>query len=189
MWKDSYPPVYNLPLNTRRPQWGFPWSLLFSEQIQFPQSFTIGEVLQPFDLPHGSSRPTLKSQYLSYFGDPRLGCSTPAETSQGRVEWDDHLPRPAGHISFEEAKDIVELVGCKHTLPVHVQHFVHQDSEGPFGWYPFFLLDQLFHYANLHRLHSVQLSRLLTKKLKSTGLKTEAWGTSVVTDLYLDIPL
>lgn len=67
-------------------------SLVQAEQIQFPQSFIIGEVLEPFDLPHGSSGLTLKAQCLSYVGGPRLGHSTPNGAFMRAVRGDSLLP-------------------------------------------------------------------------------------------------
>ena len=69
-------------------------SLVQAEQIHFPQSFIIGEVLEPFDLPHGSSGLTLKAQCLSYAGGPRLGHSTPDEASQGQSRMGQSSPSP-----------------------------------------------------------------------------------------------
>jgi len=44
---------------------------------------------------------------------------------KSRVKGKNHLPRPDGHDSFYAAQDIVGFVGCKNTLPVHVQFFNH----------------------------------------------------------------
>ncbi|KAK4805635.1 hypothetical protein QYF61_009861 [Mycteria americana] len=48
---------------------------------------------------------------------------------QSRAEGQNQLPHPAGHASFDAAhqkKDTVGFLGCEHTLPAHVQLFIHQ---------------------------------------------------------------
>jgi len=41
---------------------------------------------------------------------------------QSGVEGQNHLPRPAGHASFDAAQDTVSLLGCEHTLLSHDQY-------------------------------------------------------------------
>ena len=38
-----------------------------------------------------------------------------------RAEWQNHLPQPAGHASFDAAQDMVGFLGCRHTLLGHVE--------------------------------------------------------------------
>ncbi|PKU35584.1 nipped-bhypothetical protein [Limosa lapponica baueri] len=45
------------------------------------------------------------------------------------VEGQNHLPLPAGHASSDAAQDAVRSLGCKWTLPAHVQLFIHQYPE------------------------------------------------------------
>ncbi|KAK4823355.1 hypothetical protein QYF61_001703 [Mycteria americana] len=47
------------------------------------------------------------------------------------VEGQNHLPRPAGHASFNAARDTIGFQGCKHMLPAHVQFFIHQYPQVP----------------------------------------------------------
>jgi len=53
----------------------------------------------------------------------------------------------------------------------------------PLNGIPSFLLSSV----NLLRVHSIPSSMLLMKMLKSTGPKTDPWGTPLVTSLHLDI--
>ena len=73
-----------------------------------------------------SSGPALTGPYLSCTEDPRGGCSTPGGVSQERIKGENHLPQPAGHASFEAAQDTLGFLGCKRTLPAHVQFLIHQ---------------------------------------------------------------
>jgi len=41
-----------------------------------------------------------------------------------RAEWQNHLPRPAGHASFDAAQDMVGFLGCERTLSAHAQLFI-----------------------------------------------------------------
>ncbi|KAK4816278.1 hypothetical protein QYF61_014350 [Mycteria americana] len=43
---------------------------------------------------------------------------------QSGVEGENHLPRPAGHASFDAAQDNIGFLGCKHTLPARIQIFI-----------------------------------------------------------------
>lgn len=44
---------------------------------------------------------------------PDLDVVLQLRSHKGRVGWDDHLPHPAGHVSFEAVKDIVGLLGLQ----------------------------------------------------------------------------
>jgi len=44
---------------------------------------------------------------------------------QSRAEGQNPLPRPAGHTPFDAAQGMVGLLGCKRTLPAHVQLFIY----------------------------------------------------------------
>ncbi|KAK4824943.1 hypothetical protein QYF61_021631, partial [Mycteria americana] len=57
---------------------------------------------------------------------PELDTVLQVGSHQSRAEGQNHLPRPAGHASFDAAQDAVGLLGCKHTLLSHVQLFIHQ---------------------------------------------------------------
>ena len=42
------------------------------------------------------------------------------------VKGQNHLPRPAGHTSLDAAQDTVGFLGCKHTLPAHIELLIRQ---------------------------------------------------------------
>ena len=46
-----------------------------------------------------------------------------------RVEGDNYLPLPAGHPSSDGTQNTIGLLGCKHTLLVHVKFFVSQNPQ------------------------------------------------------------
>jgi len=48
---------------------------------------------------------------------------------ESRIEGQNHLPWPAGHSSLDTTQDTTGLLGCKHTLPAHVESFINQDSQ------------------------------------------------------------
>ena len=52
---------------------------------------------------------------------------------QFRIEWQDHLPHPAGHTSFDAAQGTVDFLACKGTSLAHVQRVIHQYSQLIFG--------------------------------------------------------
>ncbi|KAK4817103.1 hypothetical protein QYF61_027966 [Mycteria americana] len=60
---------------------------------------------------------------------PDLDAVLQVGSHQSRAEGQNHLPRPAGHASFDAAQDTVGLLGCKHTLSAHVQLFIHHYSQ------------------------------------------------------------
>ncbi|GAB0180669.1 cAMP-dependent protein kinase inhibitor alpha [Grus japonensis] len=63
---------------------------------------------------------------------PELDVVLQVGSHESRIEGQNHLPRPAGHASFHAAQDTIGFLGCKCTLPAHVQLFVYQ--------YPYVLL-------------------------------------------------
>ncbi|KAK4806151.1 hypothetical protein QYF61_001078 [Mycteria americana] len=100
--------------------------LCFSLQLNFTEGRQ--EVFQPSD--HFRGPPLDPLQQVHVFlvlGTPELEAVLQVGGShQSRVEGQNHLPRPAGHASFDAAQDTVGLLGCEHTLLAHVQLFVHQ---------------------------------------------------------------
>jgi len=64
---------------------------------------------------------------------------------QSGTEEQNHLPRSAGHASLVAAQDMVGLLGCKRTLVVHVQLFIHQYPQVLLGRHILILL--LYSYA------------------------------------------
>ncbi|KAK4810711.1 hypothetical protein QYF61_007685 [Mycteria americana] len=102
-------------------------SLLQAEQPQLSQPVLIGEVLQHSD--HFRSPPLDSLQQvhvLLVLRAPELDAVLQVRSYQSRVEGQNHLPRPAGHASFDAAQDTVGLLGCERTLPTHAQLFIHQ---------------------------------------------------------------
>jgi len=61
-----------------------------------------------------SSGLTAAAQYLSCVVGSRTG----------------HFPHPVGHASLE-TQDMVDLLGCKQTLPAHFEPFVNQHPQIP----------------------------------------------------------
>ncbi|KAK4814100.1 hypothetical protein QYF61_008195 [Mycteria americana] len=102
-------------------------SLLQAEQPQLSQPVLVGEVLQPLDHFHGPPLDLLQQLHvLLVLRAPELDAVLQVRSHQSRVEGQNHLPRPAGHASFDAAQDTVGLLGCERTLLAHVQLFVHQ---------------------------------------------------------------
>ncbi|KAK4825882.1 hypothetical protein QYF61_003156 [Mycteria americana] len=90
-----------------------------------------GEVFHPSD--HFCGPPLDPFQQLHVFHvlrTPELDAVLQVESHQSRVEGQNHLPRPAGHASFDADQDTVGLPGCKRTLLAHVQLFIHQYPQG-----------------------------------------------------------
>ncbi|KAK4815138.1 hypothetical protein QYF61_017579 [Mycteria americana] len=98
-----------------------------AEQPQLTQPVLVGEVLQPSDHFHVPPLDPLQQLYvLLVLRAPELDAVPQEKSHQSRAEGQDHLPRPAGHAAFDAAQGTVGLLGCKHTLPPHVQFFIHQ---------------------------------------------------------------
>ena len=57
---------------------------------------------------------------------PELNTVLQVRFHQGRVEWQNHLPWPAGHASVDAAHNMVGLLGCYCLLPALIQFFIHQ---------------------------------------------------------------
>jgi len=58
-----------------------------------------------------------------------MGCRTPGGVSPERSKGQNHLPRPAGHASFDAAEDMVGLLGCERTLPGHTELLINQHPQ------------------------------------------------------------
>ncbi|KAK4829553.1 hypothetical protein QYF61_005222 [Mycteria americana] len=102
-------------------------SLLQAEQPQLSQPGLVGEVLQPSDHLCGPPLDPLQQLHvLPVLRTPGLDAALQVGSQQSGAEGQNHLPPPAGHAAFDAAQDTVGLLGCKHTLSVHVQLFIHQ---------------------------------------------------------------
>ncbi|KAK4816418.1 hypothetical protein QYF61_016854 [Mycteria americana] len=100
---------------------------LDAEQPQLSQSVPTGEVLQPSD--HFCGPPLDPLQQVHVFPvlrAPELDAGLQVGSHQSGVEGQNHLPRPAGYISFDAAQDMAGFLGCEHTLLARVQLFTHQ---------------------------------------------------------------
>jgi len=105
-------------------------SPLLAKQVQFSQSFFIGQVLQPSDYLHGLPLDPLQQLWvLPVLVAPDLDAVLQIGPHESRVEGNNHLSLPAGYSSFDAVQDIVGLPGCKHTLLPHVQLFIHLDPQ------------------------------------------------------------
>ncbi|KAK4823325.1 LOW QUALITY PROTEIN: hypothetical protein QYF61_000927 [Mycteria americana] len=104
-----------------------PRSLLFS-RLNNPNSLSLSlEVLQPLDHFCGPPLDLLQQLHvLLVLRAPELDTVLQVRSHQSRAEAQNHLPRPAGHTSFDAAQDTVGLLGCERTLRTHVQLFIHQ---------------------------------------------------------------
>ncbi|KAK4823530.1 hypothetical protein QYF61_003039 [Mycteria americana] len=102
-------------------------SLLQAEQPQLSQPFFRGEVFHPSD--HFCGPPLDPLQEVHVFPvlrAPELDAVLQVGSDQSRVEGQNHLPRPDGHAALDAAQGTVGILGCEHTLPAHVQLFIHQ---------------------------------------------------------------
>ncbi|KAK4821202.1 hypothetical protein QYF61_015770 [Mycteria americana] len=106
---------------------------LWAEQPHLPQPVLIGEVLQPSGHFHVPPLDLLQQLHvLLVLRAPELDVVLQVRSHQSRAEWQNHLPRPAGHASVDAAQDTVGLLGCERTLLAHVQLFIHQYPQGLF---------------------------------------------------------
>ncbi|KAK4824151.1 hypothetical protein QYF61_011229 [Mycteria americana] len=100
---------------------------LSAEQPQLSQPVLVGEVFQPSDHFHGPPLDLLQQVHVfCVLRAPELDAGLQVGSHQSRAEGQNHLPRPAGHASFDAAQGTVGLLGCEHTLSAHVQLFIHQ---------------------------------------------------------------
>ncbi|KAK4818782.1 hypothetical protein QYF61_019128, partial [Mycteria americana] len=124
-------------------------SLLQAEQPQLSQPVFIGEVLQPSDHFCGPSLDSLQQVHvLLMLGAPEQDAVLQVGSHESRVEGENHLPRPPGHACFDAVQDKVGFVGCKCTLPGHVELLINQHAQvlllraalNPFSTQPVFVL-------------------------------------------------
>ncbi|KAK4811347.1 hypothetical protein QYF61_027576 [Mycteria americana] len=98
-----------------------------AKQPQLSQSVLIGEVLQPSDHLHGPPLDPLELVHVFLIlGAPELNTVLQVGSHESGVEGENHFPRPAGHAFFDAAQDTIVFLGCKRTLPAHIQFFIHQ---------------------------------------------------------------
>ncbi|KAK4810846.1 hypothetical protein QYF61_008818 [Mycteria americana] len=98
-----------------------------AKQPQLSQPVLIGEVFHPSDRFCGPPLdPCQQVHVFPVLRTPELDAGLQVGSHQRGVEGQNHLPRPAGHASFDAAQDTVGFLGCERTLPAHVQLFIHQ---------------------------------------------------------------
>ncbi|KAK4821962.1 hypothetical protein QYF61_004966 [Mycteria americana] len=146
-------------------------SLLQAEQSQLSQPVFTGEVLQPLDHFHGSPLDLPQQVHvLLMLGAPELDAALQVGSHKSGVEGQNHLPRPAGHAPFDAGQDTVGFLGCRRTLPGHVELLINQHPQvlllraalNPFSAQPVFVLgiapthvqDLALGLAELHEVHT-----------------------------------
>jgi len=60
---------------------------------------------------------------------PQLDAGLQVRSHQSGVEGQNHLLRPAEHTAFDAAQETVGLLGCKLTLPGHVELLINQQPQ------------------------------------------------------------
>ena len=66
---------------------------------------------------------------LVILGDLELNAIFQMGSHKSRVEGNNHLPQLAGHASYNTAQDMVDFLGCKHTLMTQVEFFIIQQPQ------------------------------------------------------------
>ncbi|KAK4810863.1 hypothetical protein QYF61_008835 [Mycteria americana] len=146
-------------------------SLLQAEQPQLSQPVLVGEVLQPSDHLHGPPLDSLQQLHvLLVLRAPELDAVLQVRSHQSGVEWQNHLPRPAGHASFDAAQDTVGLLGCERTLLAHVQLFIHQ--------YPSLYWNRGLPQPRCRTLHLALLNLMRFTQAHFSSLPRSLWMTS-----------
>ena len=62
-------------------------------------------------------------------GTPKLYAVLQLGSHKSGVEGENHLPCSAGHASFDAAHDMVGFLGCKCTLPGHIEILINQHPQ------------------------------------------------------------
>lgn len=76
-----------------------------------------------------SSGLALTAPCPSYPGVPELKAVVHVGSQESRVQRENHLHPPAGHVSFDAAQDTVSFLDCKCALLVYVQFFISQQPQ------------------------------------------------------------
>ncbi|KAM9644853.1 uncharacterized protein ACIBXB_013062 [Morphnus guianensis] len=102
-------------------------SLLQAEQPQLSQPVLTGEVFHPSDHFCGPPLDPLQEAHVfPVLRTPELEAALQVGSHQSGAEGQNPLPRPAGHTALDAAQGTAGILGCEHTLPAHVQLFIHQ---------------------------------------------------------------
>jgi len=76
-----------------------------------------------------SSDPAPTAPGLSCADGSRAGRRTPGGSQQSGAEGQRPLPYPTGHPAGDAAQAMAGLLGCKHTLPGHVELLINQHPQ------------------------------------------------------------
>ncbi|KAK4825708.1 hypothetical protein QYF61_002067 [Mycteria americana] len=146
-------------------------SLLQAEQPQLSHPVFTGEVLQPSDHLRGPPLDSLQQLHvLLMLGAPELNAVVQLGSHESGVEGQNHLPRPAGHTSFDAAQDTVGFLGCKRQLPAHGELLINQHPRvlllraalSPFSIQPVFVLGIALTHVQDLALGLVELHEVCT---------------------------
>ncbi|KAK4831745.1 hypothetical protein QYF61_018943 [Mycteria americana] len=97
------------------------------KQRQLSQPILIREALQlPGHLRGPLADPFQQVHVFLKLGTPELNTVLQVGSHESGAEGQNHVPRPAGHTSFEAAQDTIGFLGCEHTSPALTQFFIHQ---------------------------------------------------------------
>jgi len=78
--------------------------------------------------PSSGPAPTGPTVFSPVLRAPELDAELQLGSHQSRVEGQNHLHGPAGHTSLDAVQDTVGLLGCKRTLPDHVDLLINSNS-------------------------------------------------------------
>lgn len=103
------------------PEWTSPAPSknLFIRAVLHPSEHLCGLLLQPMTT----------TLCLYCLGGSRTGWSSPDEASHGQSTEGQSPPSPCWPSLFDAVQDALGLPGCKHTLLVHVELFVHHHPQ------------------------------------------------------------
>ena len=81
-------------------------------------------MLQTSDHLHGPLWDLLQQLDALFLGAPGLDTVLQMGSHESRVEGQNHLPQLAGQASLDATQDTVDLLGCKCTVPAHIEFFI-----------------------------------------------------------------
>ena len=96
-------------------------SLIQAEQVQFPQPFSIGEVLRPSGHLHGPLLDRVQQLHILFVLEAHTWTQHCRWNLMRAKQWGAIPSSPCWHSSVDAAQDTVGLSGCKCKLLAHVQ--------------------------------------------------------------------